>query len=589
DDDETSSESSYNTVPVQKTQKHVSDGYLIKLPSPATANCNNHSYNSSLTIGVKGLITFEGVTLDNNCIITIPSGATIDSNNNGVLDDTDKVLNFEMKAPADASFISPFTTLLLKLKEQIGRYITEDDYNSFKSTVKDFDPVKGASAITTATGIEKLKLQKLMILAEALKTALNPNSNAGDIERIDVSNIIDTNVSDTITNFHLIEGSCPLNSLCHNIIVSPAPAPVLSHVVRDKESIMRDIVAILDSLDPAKIDLDVFLVNISDGMKNIEEAINASKKTPISGNIFEFPIKTTADVPSVAYTLRSINDNINNLGKLVANAGTDQNVTYSTMVTLDGSASHPSESIVSYKWREGNITLSSSSTFTKNDFSVGEHNITLTISDSNDINYTDNLIVNIRAIAPNDYFITTWKTDNNGSSGDNQISIPTYSGEDYNYFIDWGDGETNSSVIGDINHTYATAGTYTVKIYGDFPQIYFHDNFDTPIISDAKKLLSIEQWGTIKWQSMYMAFQGCSNMIMNASDIPNLSQVDSLSGMFSEASSFNQYIADWNVSTINSMDYMFSGATSFNQDISNWDVSNVINMDTMFQHATSFN
>lgn len=39
------------------------------------------------------------------------------------------------------------------------------------------------------------------------------------------------------------------------------------------------------------------------------------------------------------------------------------------------------------------------------------------------------------AIAQNE-FITTWKTDNPGTSNDNQITIPT-TGIGYNYDIDW--------------------------------------------------------------------------------------------------------------------------------------------------------
>ena len=35
-------------------------------------------------------------------------------------------------------------------------------------------------------------------------------------------------------------------------------------------------------------------------------------------------------------------------------------------------------------------------------------------------------------------FITTWKTDNPGTSGNNQIIIPTYPGETYDYNVDWG-------------------------------------------------------------------------------------------------------------------------------------------------------
>ncbi|HHB94377.1 MAG TPA: BspA family leucine-rich repeat surface protein, partial [Campylobacterales bacterium] len=264
-------------------------------------------------------------------------------------------------------------------------------------------------------------------------------------------------------------------------------------------------------------------------------------------------------------------------------------------VTLNGSDSYDIDGdIVSYQWKDGSNILSTDASFTKGDFSIGEHNITLTVTDNDDKNNTKNVILTVNAIPESAYFITTWKTDNNGSSADNQISIPTASGESYNYFIDWGDGETNNSITGDINHTYATAGTYTVKIYGDFPRILFGN---ANVVTDYMKIVSIEQWGTNQWNSMEQAFASTTNLVGNASDKPDLHYWMSMYGMFA-FSSFNQDIGDWNVSNVYDMSYMFQGAYAghryinpsvFNQDISSWDVSNVTSMEGMFYNAFEFN
>ena len=63
-------------------------------------------------------------------------------------------------------------------------------------------------------------------------------------------------------------------------------------------------------------------------------------------------------------------------------------------------------------------------------------------------------------------FTSLWNTANisTGSSGTNEIRIPTNSAYSYSYTVDWGDGNVDSNVTGDITHTYATQGTYTVKI-----------------------------------------------------------------------------------------------------------------------------
>ena len=43
-----------------------------------------------------------------------------------------------------------------------------------------------------------------------------------------------------------------------------------------------------------------------------------------------------------------------------------------------------------------------------------------------------------------DPFITTWKTDNDGESNDNQITIPTGDGT-FAYTVDWGDSTTDTN------------------------------------------------------------------------------------------------------------------------------------------------
>ncbi|WP_170309806.1 BspA family leucine-rich repeat surface protein, partial [Seonamhaeicola maritimus] len=181
-----------------------------------------------------------------------------------------------------------------------------------------------------------------------------------------------------------------------------------------------------------------------------------------------------------------------------------------------------------------------------------------------------------------DAFITTWKTDNPGTSNNNQITIPT-NGGGYNYTVDWGDGNVTTGHTGDATHTYATPGTYTVKITGDFPSIFFNDG------GDKEKILTIEQWGNNPWVSMNAAFYGCINLQGNFTDSPDLSNVSNMALMFWDASSFNHPIGNWDVSNVTDMEFMFTNATAFNHDISTWNVSNVTNMEAMFWGASSFN
>ena len=204
-----------------------------------------------------------------------------------------------------------------------------------------------------------------------------------------------------------------------------------------------------------------------------------------------------------------------------------------------------------------------------------------------------------------DAFITVWKTIAAGES----ITIPIAPGETYDYTINWGDGSAvESGQTGNATHSYATAGNYDVSITGTFPRIYFD------YTGDRIKILEVKQWGSQAWTSMEKAFDGCNNLNITAADMPDLSNVTSLTHMFRSASLetantvgdwdvstiqdmegmfqdtfINADISGWNTSSVTDMQYMFYGATSFNQNISGWDTSSVTNMGYMFNDATAFN
>ncbi len=189
-----------------------------------------------------------------------------------------------------------------------------------------------------------------------------------------------------------------------------------------------------------------------------------------------------------------------------------------------------------------------------------------------------------------DAFKLTYDTTitDNDTTNANQLKIEANTGYPdyltYNYSIDWGDSQFDNNVTGDVTHTYLAPGTYTVSIIGDFPAP-FHDYSDT----DNIKLLSIDQWGTQVWQSMERAFYYCINMEYNATDIPDLSAVTSMSGMFNSCQLFNGDINAWDVSNVQNMSYLFIGARAFSQPLNNWIVSNVENMSGMFLGTDAFN
>ena len=185
-----------------------------------------------------------------------------------------------------------------------------------------------------------------------------------------------------------------------------------------------------------------------------------------------------------------------------------------------------------------------------------------------------------------DDFVITVKIDNAGALSETLFTIPT-TGEGYNYNIDCDNDGTNEAIdqTGDYTCDYGigNGGTYTIRIAGTFPRIFFNGG------GDRQKIFSVEQWGTGTWTSMEGAFYGCSNLAGQAADSPNLSGVTNMKQMFRGASSFNQDIDSWDVSGVTDMGQMFYGASSFNQDIGSWNTVAVTSMNYMFYGAFAFN
>ena len=179
-------------------------------------------------------------------------------------------------------------------------------------------------------------------------------------------------------------------------------------------------------------------------------------------------------------------------------------------------------------------------------------------------------------------FITTWNVETAGQ----EIIIGTNSDFDYDYTIDWGDGTQEQRTDHNPSHIYEIAGNYNVAINGQFPALRMDESDDL----SREALIDVVQWGNIEWQSMAYAFFECVNLSGSTlSGSPDLSQVESMEGMFINAESFNGDIGNWNVSSVTNMQETFLSATSFNSDISGWDVSNVENMLGLFMNALSFN
>jgi surface protein len=145
---------------------------------------------------------------------------------------------------------------------------------------------------------------------------------------------------------------------------------------------------------------------------------------------------------------------------------------------------------------------------------------------------------------------------------------------------------TFDNLSGEQTITLPSSGIYVLEVsakeVNGFNRIQFNNG------GDKLKITDIKQWGTIVWSSFKQAFFGCKNMLVTATDVPNLSQVTSMRTMFylSEIPSID--VSNWDLSSVTDIGFMLS-RTNANPDVSNWDVSNISGMFQLFYDSFNAN
>ena len=211
---------------------------------------------------------------------------------------------------------------------------------------------------------------------------------------------------------------------------------------------------------------------------------------------------------------------------------------------------------------------------------AGTYEAVISVTGSNVFESGNNLhTVEMQVVTSDAPFVTTWTVGT-----DLTLVIPGTAESGGSYTVDWGDNSTGTA-SSHATHVYDDPGTYTVSLSGNLTS--FRMGSVTAVV--AQKLSSIDQWGDIRWSTMQNAFRGASNMMYNATDAPDLSEVTTMQNMFRDASSFDGDLSSWDVSGIRNMDGTFRGASSFDGNVSSWDTSGANDTRKMFQDAGAFN
>jgi hypothetical protein len=154
------------------------------------------------------------------------------------------------------------------------------------------------------------------------------------------------------------------------------------------------------------------------------------------------------------------------------------------------------------------------------------------------------------------------------------LDLPLISSGTYDFDIDWGDGTKEHYNSHICKHHYPYEGLFTIKIKGIIK--------GWKIVEFHSPLRDIKQWGCLKLGNEGGYFQRCKNLVISATDSPDLSETTRLDEMFQWCSNFNSPIGHWDVSGITSMKSMFAWCDDFDQDISGWNTDSVVSYDCIF-------
>lgn len=179
-------------------------------------------------------------------------------------------------------------------------------------------------------------------------------------------------------------------------------------------------------------------------------------------------------------------------------------------------------------------------------------------------------------------FTSTWNTANTstGSTDSKTIELPLILTGQYNFVVDWGDGNTETITTNSAVHIYATAGTKTITISGLINGWRFNST------GDKNKIHNISKWGCLQGAGNG-AFSGCINLKVSATDALNTEGITDFSFQFYGCIKLPTLdVSKWDVSKGTNFGYQFYANTDLTSlDVSNWDVSSGTNFRNQFSNC----
>jgi hypothetical protein len=270
------------------------DGYIIKLITPAIAQCGDIEYESSLEVGESGKIDFPDVTLHKDCTITIADDAIIDVDNDGKYDPTiDQAIGFEMQSFGDMQYTSHLTSLAVANPNDL----------ELANLVKDFNPVEDVNK-----AIDNTTYQKLFVLGEVVKTVMKNGTNE-DIKKLDIN------------PNHIQSDDIALDEFDTSNIIANITNTEIKDKVEQKATMIKDVVKVLKDLKDDVNIKDMF-IRVSDKGEKPSDAISKSIK--------EDSTKSISDIKSKVPTITQIDQKYTQI-QSIENDKTNENIEQDTL------------------------------------------------------------------------------------------------------------------------------------------------------------------------------------------------------------------------------------------------------------------
>ena len=208
---------------------------------------------------------------------------------------------------------------------------------------------------------------------------------------------------------------------------------------------------------------------------------------------------------------------------------------------------------------------------------------------------TSSGVRNVEVVDKSKYMITEWTIP----SGDTEIKLPVQ-GTGLNITVDWGDGSSEQTVTTAFpTHTYATAGTYEIKIRGNCPEWGYAENYmsaSSDYYTYTQYLTKVKQFGELSATQYGFAWCGKLTEVSGENLVTRktFEKVTDMSNMFFRCYELTNLDASgfYTGKVTNMMNMFYFCENLTNLDVSEFDTSNVKDMSWMFgycQNLTSLN